>query len=250
MTIAKIVRNLFVGLVVLIPILWGNAKLRLPTTNRMQVAVALLYLMPFQYVQSSMHYLDGKQPKVVFMGNSITLGWETYYPELFDGGYWVNRGIAGQTTFQMLNRFEADVLAADPEIVVLMGGTNDIAGLGRSITVDSIFINITQMVELALNRQVEVALCSVLPAHEFYCCPDVRPIPKIAALNAKLSNYAKRKKLVYIDYYSLLVDERKGIGKDWTEDGVHPNRAGYAKMLPLTIASILKAYGKYAENNK
>lgn len=216
------------------------------------LTVALLCpcLIPLQEAYAITSDRSGKRPKVVFMGNSITWGWKTYYPELFEEGGWVNRGIGGQTTSQMLNRFEADVLSTDPEIVVLMGGTNDIAGLGGPMTVAAIFANIVRMVELARKRQVAVVLCSVLPAHEYYCCPDVQPIPMIAALNAKLSGYAKRERLIYVDYYSLLVDERKGIRKDWTADGVHPNRAGYAKMLPVTIASILEAYGKYRRKNK
>lgn len=193
------------------------------------------------HAQLSNGNLEMRRPTVVFMGNSITLGWKTYYPEFFENGYMVNKGIGGQTTSQMRERFSQDVLAINPQIVVLMGGTNDIAGLGGETTVDAIFDNLKAMVDMAVDNGIAVVLCSVLPAHAYGCCPAARPIPMIAALNAKLQEYADNSALIYVDYYSLLVDERKGIDAQWTVDGVHPNKAGYVKMIPPTLAAIFKS---------
>lgn len=190
--------------------------------------------------------VTGDRPNVLFIGNSITAGWSLHFPTLFTDERWLNRGIGGQTTSELLERFERELLAANPDVIVVMGGTNDIAGLGGPTTVDAIFANIAQMVWLAQKYRVAVVLCSVLPAHEFYCCPDVHPVPLIRALNRKLRRFARRNSLVFADYYSLMVDRRKGIGKAWSDDGVHPNKLGYARMLPLTQDAILKAlkYGK------
>lgn len=191
-----------------------------------------------------------KDATVVFIGNSITLGWKTAYPEFFANGYFVNKGIGGQTTVQILSRFQTDVIDLHPHTVIVMGGTNDIAGLGGYMPVDSIFLNLVKMVEMALKHHINVILCSVLPAHAYACCPSIKPIPLIAELNVKLRSLAAKKKIQYLDYYSVLLNDRKGIDPLWSDDGVHPNKVGYARMVPMTMAAIVsslesKPFGNY-----
>ncbi len=193
---------------------------------------------------------NGPHPYVIFMGNSITQGWVNAYPELFESGDWENCGIGGQTTVQLLERFDCDVLRKAPDVVVLGGGTNDIAGLGGPTTVDAIYANLLAMVEAARSKHIAVVLCAILPAASYACCPDVDPVPWITELNARLRSYAAIQGFVFADYHTLLVDERNAIRSEWTEDGVHPNKAGYAKMLPLTLASILNAYGQHRKGNQ
>lgn len=214
------------------------------------IFINLRFFFPFLMNGALAGAPKGPHPHVIFMGNSITYGWVTAYPELFGHGYWENCGIGGQTTAQLLERFDRDVLQKAPDVVVLGGGTNDIAGLGGPTTVEAIYANLLEMVEAARKRHIAVVLCAVLPAATYACCPDVNPVPWISELNACLRVYAATEQIVFVDYHTLLVDDRNGIRSEWTEDGVHPNKAGYAEMLPLTLSSILKAYGQDRKRNK
>ncbi|WP_423738071.1 SGNH/GDSL hydrolase family protein [Chitinophaga caseinilytica] len=188
------------------------------------------------------HKKEARKKPVVFMGDSITQGWQALMPEFFAGKPYVNKGIGGQTTRQMLARFQADVLDLHPHAVVILGGTNDIAGLGGDMPVDSIFRNIVAMAGMASAKGIKVVLCSVIPAYEYACCKTVKPVPLIAALNEKISRYCREEGIPFVDYFPVLADEKRGLAPVLTGDGVHPNRAGYEKMRPLLEKAIARSY--------
>lgn len=183
------------------------------------------------------------EKRVVFMGNSITEGWIRTSPEFFTGKSYVNRGISGQTTPQMLVRFRPDVINLKPALVVILAGTNDIAGNTGPSTLEMIMDNLISMCELAKANKIKVVLSSVLPAFDYPWKPGMQPVEKIAALNAMIKNYADQNGIVYLDYYSAMADERKGLPKELSGDGVHPNKKGYDVMAPLAEAAIKKALG-------
>jgi len=182
--------------------------------------------------------VEAGQKRIVFMGDSITEFWSTVNPEYFSGKPYVNRGISGQTTPQMLLRFRADVIALQPTAVVILAGINDIAGNTGPMTIDMIRDNIFSMIELAKANHIKVILCSVLPAYDFPWKPNQEPIAKIKALNEILQNYAVANNIVYVDYYSAMVDDRKALKADYSNDGVHPNKIGYQVMAPLADKAI------------
>ena len=184
---------------------------------------------------------ESGQKRIVFMGDSITEFWSTVDSEYFSGKPYVNRGISGQTTPQMLLRFRADVIALNPAAVVILAGINDIAGNTGPMTIEMIRDNIFSMIELAKANHITVILCSVLPAYDFPWKPNKEPIAKIKALNEILRNYALANEIVYLDYYSAMVDERKGLKADYSNDGVHPNKTGYHVMAPLADKAIALA---------
>jgi lysophospholipase L1-like esterase len=178
------------------------------------------------------------QKRIVFMGDSITEFWSTLNPEYFAGKPYVNRGISGQTTPQMLIRFRADVIALKPSVVVILAGINDIAGNTGPSTLEMITNNIFSMAELAKANHIKVILCSVLPAFDFPWKANQNPAEKVVALNETIQKYAKTNGIEYLDYYSAMVDERKGLKNAYSNDGVHPNKAGYQVMAPLAEAAI------------
>jgi lysophospholipase L1-like esterase len=179
--------------------------------------------------------------RVVFMGDSITEGWLKADSNFFAGKPYINRGISGQTTPQMLVRFRQDVIDLKPAVVVILAGTNDIAENTGPISLEAIFGNIVSMAELAKANHIKVILSSVLPAYAYRWRPDIQPAEKIVQLNAMLKAYCKKNKLVYIDYHSAMVDERKGLNKKYTTDEVHPTLAGYKVMEPLVEKAIDEA---------
>ena len=179
--------------------------------------------------------------RVIFMGNSITEGWLKEDPGFFSEKPFVNRGISGQTTPQMLLRFRADVISLKPAVVVILGGTNDIAGNTGPSTLEMTLDNLASMGELAQANGIKVVLCSVLPAYDYWWKPGVEPAPKIVALNKMIKAYAAKKHFIYLDYHSAMKDEKDGLQKIYGEDGVHPNLAGYKIMEPLVETAILKA---------
>ncbi|WP_188051522.1 SGNH/GDSL hydrolase family protein [Flavobacterium sp. GP15] len=185
-----------------------------------------------------------EEKRVVFMGDSITEFWKMIDPDYFVNKSYINRGISGQTTPQMLIRFRADVIALQPTVVIILAGINDIAGNTGPSSLEMIRDNIFSMVELAKANQIEVILCSVLPAIDFSWKPNQQPIEKIKALNEIIKNYAQSNEIVYIDYYSVMVDAHEGLKKEYSNDGVHPNKMGYQVMRPLAekaIAFVLKS---------
>jgi lysophospholipase L1-like esterase len=179
--------------------------------------------------------------RVVFMGNSITEGFAPRFAALFPGKPYVGRGISGQTTPQMLVRFRQDVIALEPAVVVILGGTNDLAGNTGPATIEMIADNLASMAELAKANGIRVVLASVLPTYDYPWSPGREPAAKIVALNAWMKDYAAAQGMVYLDYHSAMADERQGLRRELSEDGVHPNEAGYRVMAPLAERAIAEA---------
>ena len=176
--------------------------------------------------------------RIVFMGNSITESWSSLHPEFFSGKSYINRGISGQTTPQMLVRFRADVIDLQPKAVVILAGTNDIAGNTGPATIKMIADNIISMAELARENNILVIISSVLPVYDYPWEPGLEPVTKISRLNEIIKNYAIKHGHTYLDYYTAMVNDQKGLKKEYTYDGVHPNKAGYTIMATLAEQAI------------
>ena len=200
-------------------------------------------LKKYQKENTALSIPSSDQKRIVFMGDSITEFWSVIDPDYFSVKSYINRGISGQTTPQMLIRFRADVIALQPTAVVILAGINDIAGNTGPSSIEMIWDNIFSMVEIAQANNIKVILCSVLPAYDFPWKPNQEPIEKIKALNEIIKNYAAANNIVYVDYYSVMVDDRQGLKAKYSNDGVHPNKTGYQIMQPIiekTIALVLK----------
>lgn len=181
--------------------------------------------------------------RVLFMGDSITEGWnlETSFP----GKPYINRGIGGQTSSQMLLRFRQDVIDLKPKVVLILAGTNDLAGNTGPVTLPQVEANLMSMAQLAAANGIRVVLCSVLPSVRFGWHPELEdPAPRIAALNDWIKTYASENGYVYVDYHSAMKDTAGGLPPNLSNDGVHPLPAGYAIMTPLAESGIEKALKK------
>ena len=185
-----------------------------------------------------------KENRVVFMGNSITEGFAPRFATLFPGKPYIGRGIGGQTTPQMLVRFRQDVIDLKPKVVVILAGTNDIAGNTGPSTLEMIEDNLASMAELAKSNGIRVVLSSVLPVWDYPWKPGLEPAPKIIALNKWMKDYAREHGAVYLDYHSAMADSRGGMRPELASDGVHPNDAGYGIMAPLAERAIAEALRK------
>ncbi|MFK8164492.1 MAG: SGNH/GDSL hydrolase family protein [Lewinella sp.] len=184
------------------------------------------------------------EDRVVFMGNSITEGWGNLRPEFFAGKPYVNRGISGETTPQMLTRFKQDVVRLEPAVVVILAGINDIAGNTGPTTIEAIVENIVSMIEMANKNDIKVVLCAVLPANKFPWQPSLKPAEKVVELNILLKDYATTNELEYVDFYAPMVDDDAGLQLALGEDGVHPNVDGYLIMEPLLEAALARALAR------
>jgi lysophospholipase L1-like esterase len=185
--------------------------------------------------------LPASEPgRVVFYGDSITDAWTRNGGTFFPGKPYVNRGISGQTTPQMVVRFRQDVINLHPVAVVILAGTNDVAGNTGPETPEMVEDNFRSMVDLAKANHIRVILASILPAGDYPWKPGMEPAPKIAALNRWLASYAAEQGLTYIDYYTPMANAAGGMKPGLSLDGVHPNAAGYAIMEPLAEAAIEK----------
>lgn len=184
------------------------------------------------------------EKKVVFMGNSITEGWGNIMPSFFAGKPYINRGISGQTTPQMLLRFRQDVIALQPTLVVILAGTNDIAGNTGPSTLEMIENNIASMAELAIANNIKVILSSVLPVYDYSWKPGLHPAEKIVTLNKWIAAFATKNGCTYLDYHSAMKDEKNGLKTVYGDDGVHPNLAGYKVMAVLAEKAIKVALAK------
>ena len=198
-------------------------------------------LKQFQDANQKLTAPASNENRVVFMGNSITIGWLNKRPEFFKGKSYVNRGISGQTTPQMLIRFRQDVVDLTPKVVVILAGTNDIAGNTGPSTIPMIADNIISMAEIAHANDIKVILSSTLPAFDYPWKPGLEPADKIIALNKLLKSYAEEKGHIYLDYFSAMADDRNGLPKRYADDEVHPTVEGYKVMEPLVEKAIAKA---------
>ena len=182
----------------------------------------------------SLGYTQENEKRVVFMGDSITEEWSRLYPNYFEKRSYINRGIVGQTTPQMLIRFKQDVVDLMPTVVIILAGTNDIAGNTGPSTLKMITDNIFSMATLATAHGIKVVLSSVLPVYKYEWSPEiVDPPSTIDAINECLKEYAESNGLYYLDYFSEMVDDKRGLKKEYTPDGVHPNEKGYELMSAI-----------------
>ena len=184
---------------------------------------------------------EKSEKRIVFMGNSITQGWIEKRPEFFSKNPYINRGISGQTTPQMLIRFRQDEIALQPKVVVILAGTNDIAGNTGPSTLEMIEDNLASMAELANANEIRVVLSSVLPAYDYPWKTGMEPAEKIVTLNAWIKSYCEKRGFTYLDYFTPLADDRHGMKAELTYDGVHANVAGYKVMEPLVQDAIKRA---------
>jgi len=198
-------------------------------------------LQRYRQANSELPPASADSRRVVFMGNSITEGWARFFPDMFPGKPYIGRGISGQTTPQMLVRFRQDVIALKPAVVVILAGTNDIAGSTGPSTLEMIEDNLMSMTEIAKANNIRVVLASVLPAFDYPWKKGLEPAPKIVALNAWIKNYASRVGAVYVDFHSAMADDHQGMRSEFTRDGVHPTEAGYRVMAPLAERAIAEA---------
>ena len=181
---------------------------------------------------------NSNKNRIVFMGNSITEEWKQFQPEFFSDNKYINRGISGQTTPQMLIRFRPDVIDLKPTAVVILAGINDIAENTGPSTVKMIAGNIISMAELAESNGIKVIISSILPASGFSWSPIHDPPPKILAINTIIKNYAEKNGMTYLDYYSSMVDDHQGLKKEYGLDEVHPSKKGYQVMSMLVEKAI------------
>jgi lysophospholipase L1-like esterase len=177
------------------------------------------------------------RPRVIFLGDSLTESWDLAGLGL-DKVEVINRGISGQTTPQMLVRFRQDVVGLRPAVVHILAATNDLAGNTGPTTLEAIEDNLSSMVEIAQANHIRVVLASVLPTVDYPWRRGLEPAGRIGALNDWMRAYARRHGLGYADYDSAVVDSRGGFKSALADDGVHPNRAGYAAMDPIARAAI------------
>ena len=185
--------------------------------------------------------------RVVFMGNSITEDWLKIRPEFFDNKDYINRGISGQTTPQMLLRFRQDVVDLNPKVVVILAGTNDIAGNSGYISLESIIDNIKSMAEIANANGIKVIISSILPAIDYPWKPGLDPASKIIIINKALKAFSEENNFIYLDYYAAMADDKGGLKvPEYTtaNDLVHPNKKGYLVMEKLAEIAIKKALAK------
>ena len=194
----------------------------------------------FEELNTKLPKMKKNKNRVVFMGNSITIGWLQTNPNFFKDKDYVNRGISGQTTPQMLVRFRADVVDINADVVVILAGTNDIAGNTGPVTLKMIANNLKSMTEIALANGIKVILCSVLPAYDYPWSPGKKPNIKIPKLNSMIEDFAKESDAFYLDYFKALNDGNNGIIKEYSNDGVHLTAKGYHLLEPMLEKALYK----------
>src|SRR5665213_76815 len=184
------------------------------------------------------------QPRVVFMGDSITELWDRDSGKFFASKGYIGRGIGGQTTPQMLIRFQHDVVALQPKVVVINAGTNDIAGNTGPSTLGMIEDNLKSMTQIAAANGIHVVLASVTPAYDYPWKRGLEPAEKVVALNSWMQDYCAKAGCIYADYFTAMSDEKHGMKEGLSRDGIHPTPAGYAIMAPIAERAIARALGK------
>jgi lysophospholipase L1-like esterase len=231
------------------------AKLQTQISEKQSVNAAQIFALPevqaFQKAQQEQASRDwpnlcryraanaalSHQPRVVFIGDSITEGWAKNDHDLFTDAV-IGRGISGQTTPQILLRFYQDVINLHPRVVHIMAGTNDLAGNTGPSSEQAVKDNVRAMVQLAQANKIRVVLASIPPASAFPWRPALRPAAQIVELNNWLRGYARQSGSRYADYYKLLADSEGGFRVEFSDDGVHPNEAGYARMRDTALSAI------------
>ena len=198
----------------------------------------------YQKENAAVQLYGNQEGRVVFMGNSITEGWSTTLPEFFKGKPFINRGISGQTTPQMLLRFRQDVIDLKPEVVHILAGTNDIAENTGPISLEQIRDNVLSMVQLAKANGIKPIVCSVLPAYDYPWRPNKNPNIKIPKLNAMLAEMAAENRVMYLDYFSEMADNRNGLPQKYTTDEVHLTKAGYEVLERVFQKAINQLLGR------
>src|SRR5688572_1846106 len=206
-----------------------------------QLAVDWPGLQRYREANASLAAPAPNESRVVFYGNSITEGWARHFAAMFPNKPYIGRGISGQTTPQLLVRFRQDVVALKPRAVVILAGTNDIAGNTGPSTLEMIQDNLASMAEIGRANGIRVVLSSVLPVYDYRWRPGLEPAQKVVALNRWLQAYARRHGHVYLDYHSAMADARQGLRAELSPDGVHPNESGYRVMAPLAERAIQRA---------
>lgn len=180
-----------------------------------------------------------QKPKAVFMGDSITDCWPNANGAFFTDNNFIGRGISGQTTGHMLSRFRRDVVDHQPEYVVILAGTNDIALNNGPINLEDVFGNIVSMCEIAKANKIKPIICSVLPAARYFWRPEVTDsAEKVLELNSLLKEYAKKNRIKYVDYHSAMKDENNGLPVNLAQDGIHPTVEGYKIMEEIVLKAI------------
>ena len=187
---------------------------------------------------------SGQRPQVVFMGDSITEGWIVADGEFFSSNGYVDRGISGQSSPQMVARFYHDVIALNPRVVHIMTGTNDIGGATGPITEDEYIGYVRAMIDMARANGIEVVLAAMPPMTMLLPRPDFDVKPWVRSMNARLKQTATEYGITFVDYYTPLADEAGAFDTAYANDGVHPTRAGYAVMEPLARRAIDAALAK------
>lgn len=186
--------------------------------------------------------MKNSNDKIVFMGDSITEGWSVSDPDFFKKNNFINRGIGGQTTPQMLIRFKQDAIRLKPNMIIINGGTNDIAQNTGPSTHEMIVDNITSMAEICLKNMIAVCLSTITPVYSYSWNEKIKNVPeKISLVNSLLEEYSVQNNLPFIDYYSAMVNGQKGLMSAYGIDGVHPTKEGYkvmADVLKNTIPGI------------
>lgn len=194
-----------------------------------------------KYASDNREITSSSRGNIVFIGDSITEFWKTINPNYFTKNSFINRGISGQTTSQMLLRFQQDVVNLDPSTVVILAGINDIAENNGTISISEILKNIISMVAIAQQNNIKIILCSVLPANKFSWRPELKPAEKVIELNSLIKNYCLQNNLAYVNFYNKMVDENKGLISKFGADGVHPNLLGYQTMESILDEELLKS---------
>ena len=182
---------------------------------------------------------SSSEDRIVLVGDSITEGWTEFNPGFFQENNMVNRGISGQTTPQMLIRLKQDAIHLDPKIIIINGGTNDIWGNTGPSTPDMIIDNLCSMAEITAKKNIQVVLSTILPVYQYPDRDDIIDPPKtISFINSVLQDYCKKNSLAFLDYFSPMADEKKGLRSDYGTDGVHPNKQGYSVMEQVVKETI------------
>ena len=201
------------------------------------------YLSKYEAENASLRNPDKNENRVVFMGNSITRQWKKNDPDFFKTNPYICRGISGQTTPQMLFRFRQDVIDLNPKIVIILGGTNDIAFNRGPSRLDLILKNLAAMTELAKENNIKVILCSVLPVYRYPKREELKPDIEIPKLNRMIIDYCKKTDTYYLDFFTPMADYRNGMKAELTTDGVHCTLQGYKlmeHMVQEAIGKVLK----------